>query len=362
MDGPTTDATTSPPPPAPQRRDRSAAPDVLVRDGRFRWGTYDGAPGQVNLLDRWSNPWARRWHASRLKEWQAFELFGETHFVLGAVYDAKLLGLVQIVVVDTAAGTATRWERQVPSGRLSVAQGLAGTRSTGAGGPLRITVSNDVPDGRLSVSATSSADRGAPPLDLWIDGFCSSGDGAHLVICHPFPDDTPLYSHKCVMAVDATLRTGDDEVRFERDRSVLILDDHKGHYPSPMAYDWVTGDRVEPGGRRIAFNLTDNQVRDHDTYNENALFLGADVQRLGPIHVERPGGVHRPWHVRDSEGRVEIDFEPTVRNEQHVGPRSLLADYYGPFGWCSGWIEADDGERVSFDGCFGMGEQKLIRF
>lgn len=332
--------------------------------GSFSWGTFDGAPGRLNLLDHWASPLARRWHATRLKEWQAFELFGETHFVLGAVYDAKLLGLVQIVVVDVATNTARRWERQVPSRRLSVAQGLRGTRSTGSGGPLQVAFDNDIDHGRLTITATSSADGESPPLELRVDGSCSAetGDGAHLMICHPFPHDMPLYSHKCVMALDATLRMGDDEVRFERDRSVLILDDHKGHYPSPMIYDWVTGARLDPGSRRVAFNLTDNQVNDHDRFNENALFLDGDVHLLGGVRFERPDGVHARWQVRDRDGRVEVDFEPTVRNEQHVGPRSLLADYYGPFGRCSGWIEADDGERVSVDGCFGMGEQKFIRF
>jgi hypothetical protein len=51
-----------------------------------------------------------------------------------------------------------------------------------------------------------------------------------------------------------------------------------------------------------------------------------------------------------------------VPNEQHVGPRSFLADYYGPFGWFTGAIELDDGTRVGVDGFYGMGEQKLIRF
>lgn len=328
------------------------------------WGTFDAAPGRLNLLERWPNPVVRRWHSARLKEWQAFQLFGESHLVLGAIYDAKLLGLVQIVVVDTTTNTATRWERRVRSARLSVAQGLRGTRSSGRGGPLRIAIANDVADGRLAVTAMSSAYHGSPSIDLRIDGFCSaeSGDGANLVICHPFPGDMPLYSHKCVMEVEATLRIGDDDIRFERGGSTLVLDDHKGHYPSPMVYDWVTGARREPGGRRVAFNLTDNQVRDHDTFNENALFLDGEVHLLGGVRFERPDGVHERWHVRDHDGRVEVDFDPTVRNEQHVGPRGLLADYYGPFGRCSGWIEADDGERVSVDGCFGMGEQKFIRF
>jgi len=190
------------------------------------------------------------------------------------------------------------------------------------------------------------------------------------VICHAFPDGTPLYSHKCAMPVTGTLRlgavgddaeTGSTIIRFDEASSVLILDDHKGHYPSPMAYDWVTGARRDPDGRLLAFNLTDNQVRDPDTFNECALWIDTALHRLPPVRFERPGGVHQPWRVRDAEGRVDVTFEPTVRNEQHIGPRSALADYYGPFGWCSGTIVDNDGAPVSVDECFGMGEQKFIR-
>ncbi|MBK6669655.1 MAG: DUF2804 family protein [Actinobacteria bacterium] len=124
-----------------------------------------------------------------------------------------------------------------------------------------------------------------------------------------------------------------------------------------MAYDWVTGARRDPDGRLLAFNLTDNQVRDPDTFNECALWIDTALHRLPPVRFERPGGVHQPWRVRDAEGRVDVTFEPTVRNEQHIGPRSALADYYGPFGWCSGTIVDNDGAPVSVDACFGMGEQ-----
>ena len=51
-----------------------------------------------------------------------------------------------------------------------------------------------------------------------------------------------------------------------------------------------------------------------------------------------------------------------MRNEQHVGPRSVLADYYGPFGHFEGAIELGDGRTVDVGGFFGMGEQKFIRF
>lgn len=355
-------------------RSRDAAPRSLVVDGRFRFGTYDGPVADVDLLRRWRAP-ARWAHAARLKEWQAFQLGDADRFVLGAVYDAKLLGLLQIVVVETATGRLTRWEHKVPSVALSVATGLSGTRSHGSWRGLRVEVANDVPDGRLRVTASQRGDGGhsgvgrggAGAMALHVDGRCGPGDGAHLVICHPFDDGTPLYSHKCVMAAEATLRVGagTDAAtthEFDASSSFLILDDHKGHYPSPMAYDWVTGARVDAGGRRVAFNLTRNQVRDPEVHNENALFLGDRVHRLGAVTFERPRGVHGPWRVCDAAGRVDVTFHPEVRNEQHVGPGSRLADYYGPFGWYEGTIEPAGVGSVDVAGCYGMGEQKYIRF
>ena len=339
---------------------RTSPPTELFDGSGFRFGTYDGAVRDPDLLARWGGP-ARRWHASRCKEWQAFQLFDDGWFVLGAVYDAKLLGLVQIVAVDTANGCVHRFERKVPTFRVDVATGLDGTRSQGRAGGLSVSVENDLGVGRLRVHATATAGV-APtggPMELIVTA--DPGAAGHLVICHPFPDGTPLYSHKSIMGAAGSLRIGEDVVAFEPGRAVLALDDHKGHYPSPMQYDWVTAGGRDDAGRVVGFNLTANQIRDPATYNENALWIGADVHRLPPVRVDRPRGVHAPWRINDAAGSVDVTFEPVVRNEQHVGPRSWLADYYGPFGWFTGAIEVD-GARLDADGMFGMGEQKFIRF
>ena len=349
-------------PTSPRRPRRS-----LVADGEFRFGTYDGPVADVNLLDRWHGP-AQAWHRSRLKEWQAFQLGNDEYFVLGAVYDAKLLGLLQIVAVHMATGTVHRWEHKVPSRSLTIATGLAGTHSTGSWRGLSITVDNDLPRGQFAVHASQELRSGHRPdgtvgaMRLEVAGRCGPGEAGHLVICHPFADGTPLYSHKCVMTASATLSFDGNDVDFDEATSFLILDDHKGHYPSPMQYDWVTGARHAAGGPRLAFNLTANQVIDPERYNENAVFLDDQVYRLPAVTFTRPHGVHRPWHVADREGRVAVTFEPTVPNEQHVGPRSFLADYYGPFGHFDGAIELEDGRSIDVSGCYGMGEQKFIRF
>jgi hypothetical protein len=336
-----------------------APPPALVTKGQVAFGSYNAPVREVNLLDRWSGL-ARRAHAARLKEWQAAQLIGGEHFVLVAVYDTKSLGILQVVVVEKSSGRISRFEHKVPSAALSVGQGLVQTRSTGSWRGLAVSVDNDVDAGSIGVTASALPRTSSPGMLLSVTGDCSPHQAAHMVVCHPFADGTPLYSNKCAMAATGQIAVGERRETFPAHETVLIVDDHKGHYPSPMAYDWVTGARVLADGRRVAVNLTHNQVQNPAVYNENVVFLDDAVHRLPPVTFERPAGVTGPWRVRDRVGMVDVTFHPEVPNDQHVGPRRFLAEYYGPFGWLTGQVDTPAG-TLDMTGFYGMGEKKLIR-
>lgn len=339
---------------------RTAPPPAIVEGGRHRFGTYDGPIEDVNPQDVGTPGLPRWWRGWALKEWEAFQLGDNEWFVLGAVYDAKAIGLLQILAVHKEEATIRRWEVKLPSPKLHVARGLTGTRSHGHHAGFTITIGNDLANGRLTVDASHPGRRGLAPLELHGLGSCGPEEAGHLVIVHPFDDERALYSHKAMMPFDGSLRIGVEEVGLDPDRSFLILDDHHGEYPRPLRYDWLTGVRRGPDGRVEGFNLTDNQVRDPEVFNENAIWLGPEVHRLPAISIDRPQGPWGPWHAHDRRGSVDVRFTPTVRSSLHVGPRRSLAEYYAPYGWFEGTIEAE-GASLAVDGFFGVGEQKLIR-
>ncbi len=337
-----------------------------MQDGRYRFGTYDGPIACINPLDVAGTGWraapARAARNRRLKEWQAFQLGNDEWFVLGAVYDTKLVSLLQVLAVHVPTGRIHRWERKVPTTTVHVARGLQGTRSHGRVGEFAISLGNRIQDGRLTVDATHPGDERRPALELHGTGRCGAEEAGHLVICHPFTQDRALYSHKCMMPFSGTMRIGDQTVTFAPDASFMILDDHHGDYPRPMQYDWVTGAHVGADGTLVGFNLTDNQVHDPEVFNENAVWIGDRVHRLPAVHVERPEGPWGPWHVRDAHGRVDVTFLPRVRSQMHVGPRRSLAEYYAPYGGFRGTIvHGPRDEVLDVGACFGVGEQKLIR-
>lgn len=348
-------------------RPHDPPPPSLVADGRYQFGTYDGPIATINPLDVVTDTGAagsarRALRASRLKEWEAFQLGDDDRFVLGAVYDTKSISMLQVLVVDKAAATIARYEQKVPSPMVHVARGLDRTRSHGRVGAFSVQLTNEMGSGLVAVDASHPGGRTLAPLELHGVGRCGPGEAGHLVICHPFADDRALYSHKVMMPFEGSLRLGADWRAFDPARSFMILDDHHGDYPSPMQYDWVTGVRRDEAGRIEGFNLTDNQIRDPERYNENAVWLGDRVHRLPAVHVERPDGPWGTWRVHDADGSgsVDVRFTPTVRSEMHVGPGRSLAEYYAPYGWYQGRLHTDDVD-LRVDGMFGVGEQKRIR-
>ncbi len=341
---------------------RTAPPAELVTGGRYNFGTYDGPIATINPLDAAGDGLLagprRAVRDLGLKEWEAFQLGDDDWFVLGAVYNAKALGLLQVLVVDKRKDTITRFETKLPSPMLSVARGLSGTTSHGDFDGLKISLGNDLPDGTLTVDATRSARGDNPSLSLHTTGDCSPESAAHLVVVHPFADNDALYSHKVMMPMTGSLVLGDERVGFADDHGFLILDDHHGDYPRPMKYDWITAAR-RTDGRVEGFNLTDNQIRNPAEFNENAIWVGNSLDRLPPVTFERPDGPWGMWRARDAEGAVDVTFTPVVKSTMHVGPRKVLAEYYAPYGWFSGVIHGEN-NTLSVDGMYGVGEQKRI--
>ncbi|MCU0269783.1 MAG: DUF2804 domain-containing protein [Acidimicrobiales bacterium] len=355
---PTSDPPQGPPP-------LTAPPAALVVDGRHQLGSFDAPVPVLNLGDvvrsrGWRGHLARVARDLRTKEWEAFQLGDDEWFVLGAVYDAKVVGIVMVIAVHQRSGRILRWIDKVPSNRVSVARGLEGTASVGRSRSGRLAITNAVGSGRVHVDGHHGGGSGLPPLRLSGTGDCSVPAARHLAVCHPFDDDHVLYTNKCLMPFVGELWIGSERVGFDADRSFLILDDHHGEYPSPQVYDWVTGAGRRDDGSLAGFNLTHNQVRDPDVHNENVVWVDGTLLRLPAVTFARPGGVLAPWHITDTAGTVDVTFTPTVDSTLHVGPRHALAEYHAPYGRFAGTIRAD-GRTVRVDGLFGMGERKRIR-
>lgn len=335
-----------------------SAPAQLVEGGRQRLGRFAGPLSRVNLLDapylRLPRP-LRRW---RLKEWQAVQLAAPGVFVNVALFDAKLMSLVQVKVYEHATGEKIVHEWKLRPGAFAVADQLLDSTTHYGDRRGSLAFRNELARGRLAVEIDVRATRKLPAVAGRIE--LETDRGASHVASLPFAGDVGMYSHKGMFPASGNLAVG---VRDHALAGALaLLDDHKGYYPYVMRWDWVTA-ATRTKGRALGFNLTRNQCRDPERYNENCAWIDDRIGLLPPVTFEREHErqAGERWTIRDREGRVDLRFEPSVPGDVRVNALIVESRYRGPFGRFEGRLAPEGLPPIEVDGWFGMGEDFHLR-
>lgn len=333
--------------------------NLVDAQGRIRFGTYSGAIADVDLIDArpWSLPIPRPLRALRLKEWQAFQLGSPRWFVAVALFNAKMLALVQVKVYDRERKQKYVFEHKLPGWALPAPRNLLHSQMQFEN-LLRFV--NRLAEDRIEISLDIPASEHMPKLS---GTLTARADGCEpQVVCIPFAENRGMYSHKGCLALEGELRLGEERLEFRRADSFVLMDDHKGYYPYVMRWDWVTGGGVDARGRRIGFNLTRNDSIDPARYNENCVWIDGRLHLLPPVRfVRRPELSPEVWEVRDEAGEVAVDFVIELDGYVKVNAIVVESRYRGPFGFVRGFVRGPEGERVELDGLFGMGEDFHLR-
>jgi uncharacterized protein DUF2804 len=335
-------------------------PSQLVDDGRQHLGRFSGAPGRANLLDASFLHLPRPLRRMRLKEWQAVQLAGPGVFLNVALFDAKLMSLLQVKIYDRERGRKIVHEWKLPPRAFAIADTLHDSTNRYATKRGSVAFANQFARGRIGIAIDLAATRELPAVHGHVELECDRG--ASHVASLPFGGDTGMYSHKGMFPASGVLSVGDRTFRFGPGDSLALLDDHKGYYPYVMRWDWVTS-AVHVGGVAHGFNLTRNQCRDPEVYNENCVWIGDRIGLLPAVQFarENAGTPAERWRIRDVAGRVDLAFTPTVPGDVRVNAIIVHSEYRGPFGTFAGRLEPEGLPPVVVDGWFGMGEDFHLR-
>lgn len=334
---------------------------MLVEAGQQHLGRFAGPPTRANLLDARYRGWPRPLRRWRLKEWQALQIATPALFVNLALFDAKLLELLQVKIYDRARGTKHLHERQLRPGAFRVADQLLDSVTAYRDRRSALAFTNRFAAGRIEVAIELAATRTCPRVRGAL--VVHTDRGASQVVSLPFAGDIGMYSHKGMFPIEGELEIGSERYVVSASESLALLDDHKGYYPYVMRWDWVTSATRDPRGRALGFNLTRNQCRDADRFNENCAWIDDRCFALPAVTFERDGapGAGERWRIRDREGRVALDFTPTVRGDVRLNALVIESRYRGPFGYFTGRLAPDGAEPIEVDRWFGMGEEFWLR-
>ncbi len=326
--------------------------DSLINDGKFAWGTYNKGFDIVNPLDAKniqgiSN--IKFFKNLNLKEWEAFQFGDKRFFGLGAIYNTKLLGLFEFILYDKKNDKVYHKRKFCMQKNIHVANGLNNSCSSFENKKIKAYIYNSIKNNAINVSLNTEH------LILDLKGKYNTNP---IVISQPFARNRGLYSHKALMKCDGNIRIGNLNYNFDEESSFLVIDDHKGFYPKVVKYDWITGVSSKRGLQ--GFNLTNNQVKNHELYNENCFWNDGEMNVLPPVEfVRKKEGEKEVWYIKDKYDQVNIRFYPLVKNKLKFNYLLVWSNYEGPLGRFEGYI--DIGKKYKLNSFYGMGEKKRYR-
>ena len=336
------------------------APDNLVNvDGTFNAGVFSTPFRRLNFDD------ARRASGvggRRLIEFQHFAITSERFHISVAIFDTKRIGQAQVSIYDRAAKMKYRHERKMFPWEPTLAETAWEGGCHFKRGTFEITMHNGLNTGAHEIRFHCPARRGLPEVS---GAFrCPEPlDTPRAVVCIPFAGGGAMYSQKGLLTAEGTLNVAGETHRFTPATAHALTDFHKGLYPNPLKWNWVTGAGPDGSGGRIAFNLTANQAADPQRYNENWIIHRNTLHRLPAVTftIGDSADLRQPWRIQDPTGQVDITFHPEVAHSIDLNVLVMRSRYRGPYGRTTGTLRLNDGQTIDVGSCFGMAEDFYLR-
>ncbi|NLV86976.1 MAG: DUF2804 family protein [Clostridiales bacterium] len=329
-----------------------SAPDCAVSEGRAIFGAFDGLIKDVNIHEAHrplSLALPTFLNRQRIKEWEAYEVCFDEGFICGAIYNMGSAVFNVLMFYDRVDKTVKA--RQIFSyPRKCVQNSLINSVNSLKTGAFKAEIRNNLESGRVFISSDYSP-RSPKHLPMGAElSFIALS--SPVVTIMPLGENRPLYTYKNLFKAEGSIKIGDRVFKLN-ERSLGIIDDHKGYYHRHMHYDWMTCMGFS-GGLPLGLNLCKNQALEPDKYCENILWLGERGHLLPNVdfqHLE-----NGDWQVFDKYGSVSLVFH--IHDSYKLNRKFLGngADYTAPFGTVTGFVIDGDGNKITLDGMTAMGE------
>lgn len=338
---------------------------VDVKTGAVNWGRFLGQVDLANIIDC-DDLYAyddienyKVKNNKRLKEWQAFQLSDNEKFICGALYNAKQFAVIALSYYDHVTKEHYLYKKFIRPSQLVTADGALPSESSYHHKNIDFSIIRDKQAQKINIAIRWAKSGRLPSfeLDLALNEITPG-----MTICQPFSnpgstkENRPLYSYKNFMPAQAKIKIANKSISMT-ENSFGIMDDHKGFYPKEVNYDWGTA-----GGyinqKLIGFNLTRNQIKNPEQYNENCLWYDGELMALPAIEVTH---LEDGWHYKDKHGLIDVVFKQLVNNKQKFHLGFVYMDYQGPFGLFNGYITHPQYGKVAISDMLGMAERKRYK-
>ena len=120
---------------------------------------------------------------------------------------------------------------------------------------------------------------------------------------------------------------------------------------------------VTIGDKNITFTFSNNTQSpvDEDNYNDNMISVNGKIIAMPPVLITHPFGISKKWIAQDTEGMVDLTFNPISVNSRTLNIVLMRNAYTTIYGTFEGVLVSDDVEKIVLKNCPGIVKKSHIR-
>jgi len=335
-----------------------------IEDGNPVIGTWNRAFEKVDLLEirrPYEHPQPRWARDFRIKEWQIFSAHNESYLFEALFCNVKLYRMAQIILYDKENKQNIIFRKVKPGSGwqlpLSLANSSVDSRSSSFFFRIHSWLDADTITLDINIEATSRH----PSLTVHLAYNTNSQDVTPMAVSLGFSQRRTMYAYKALAPVRGDMVFAGKHINIKKDTCSGVFCDYKGFFPYRMYTTICTATGFNEENGRFGFHIAENQTRETNKNNENALWVNGKLTPLPPVLITMPDGPDANWIIQDVEGMVDLTFTPIEQNKSGVKNIITRADFSAPLGYYNGMLVNSAGEQINIKNLFGMGEKLYLR-
>jgi len=299
----------------------------------------------------------------RLKEWDYYCVMGEDYGVSFVIADNGYMGLLSITWLDFKNQETVADIRVLPFPRGSM--GMPESADTGdiAVSYKGMTLDfRHVPGGRRLILDCPSFDK---KKGLSGELFLAQPEMDRMVIATPFDHNANAFYYNqkinCMPAI-GKVTVGGEQFDFSPDQQFGVLDWGRGVWAYDNQWYWGSASGLVEG-RPFGFNIGYG-FGNTSAASENMFFLDGQAHKLDQVifHIPEDGYDTSPWQFSSNDGRFELTFEPVLDRIENVDILVFRSIVHQVFGYFSGMVTLDNGEKLEIKNLMGFAEDVRNRW
>jgi hypothetical protein len=334
-----------------------------VEEGKPLQGTWVSAFDEVNLLDiqrPFSFPFPKWMRDYRIKEWETFVVRDDRFFLWAMLANMKYFRMAQVNLYDKETGEHLQFRKILPFTGWKLPRNLynASIISQSYGFFFRIhdwlyadtiKVDLDIEAGRTRSSFTAHLE------------YDVSRKITPMAVNLPFSERRCMYAYKTLAPVRGDIVFGGRHLSLDPAKTLGVFGDIKGFFPYRMHSVRCTGFEFDAENRIFGFSIAENQTKETNKNNENALWLDGRLTPLPPVRVTMPAGVDKEWVIQDVEGMVDLTFTPHLPRRTALNLLVTAVEYHASLGHFNGMLLNSDEKKIQVRNLWGSGEKLYLR-